>query len=90
MALKTCGRAFFFCFFVFVFVLFFQGKGKKRTPDTFTLRVVCHPLIKVSVNNCVILSDFTGNSSGLRQTQLLLKCIYLLSSQAVNAVKFIQ
>ena len=88
MALKTCGRA-FFCF-VFVFVFFFQGKGKKRTPDTFTLRVVCHPLIKVSVNNCVIVSDFTGNSSGLRQTQLLLKCIYVLSSQAVNAVKFIQ
>ena len=86
MALKTCGRAVFFVFYVF----FFSGKGEKRTPDTFTLRVVCHPLIKVSVNNCVIVSDFTGNSSGLRQTQLLLKCIYLLSIQAVNAVKFIQ
>ena len=58
-------------------------------PDTFTSRVVCHPLIKVSVNICVIVSDFTRNSSGLQQRRLLSKCIYLLSSQAVN-VKFIQ
>ena len=33
---------------------FFRGKGKKRTPDTFTSRVVCRPLTKVSVNICVI------------------------------------
>ena len=32
---------------------FFSGKGEKRTPDTFTSRVVCRPLTKVSVNICV-------------------------------------
>ena len=51
---------------------FFLGGGgvgegkKKRTRDTFTSRVICHPLIKVSVNICVIVSDFTRNSSGLQ------------------------
>ena len=30
-----------------------EGK-KKRTPDIFTSRVICHPLIKVTVNICVI------------------------------------
>lgn len=33
---------------------FFGERGKKRTPDTFTARVVCCPLTKVSVNICVI------------------------------------
>ena len=28
---------------------FFRGKGEKRTPDTFTSRVVCRSLTKVSV-----------------------------------------
>ena len=41
---------------------FFFGKGGK-TPDTFTSRVVCHPLIKASVIICVIVLDFTGTSS---------------------------
>ena len=58
-------------------------------PDTFTLRIICRPLIKVSVNICVIVSDFTRNSSGLQQSWLLSKCIYLLSRKAVNA-KLIQ
>ena len=35
-------------------VFLFRGKGEKRTPDTFTARVVCRPLTKVSVNICVI------------------------------------
>ena len=36
------------------------------------------------MNICVIVSDFTGNLSGLQQRQLLSKCIYLLSRKAVN------
>ena len=53
--------------------VFFWGGGgrrkrkKKRTPDIFTSQVICHPLIKVSVNICVIMSDFTRNSSGLQK-----------------------
>ena len=34
----------------------FSGKGEKRAPDTFTVRVVCRPLTKVSVNICVIVT----------------------------------
>ena len=34
-------------------------------PDTFTPWVVCRPLIKASVNICVVVSDFTRNWSGL-------------------------
>ena len=31
------------------------GKGeKKKMPDIFTSRVICHPLIKVTINVCVI------------------------------------
>ena len=31
------------------------GKGKKkRMPDIFTSREICHPLLKVTVNICVI------------------------------------
>ena len=37
---------------------FFRGKGKKRTPDTFTSRVVCRPLTKVSVNIRVIVMRY--------------------------------
>ena len=65
--------------------------GKKERLITFTSWVVSHPLIKGSVNNCVIfVSDLTRNSSSLCQKQLLLKCSYLLFRQVVNAVKFIQ
>lgn len=41
---------------------FFSGKGEKA-PDTFTPRVVCHPLIEASVILGVIVLDFTGTSS---------------------------
>lgn len=43
-------------------VFFFSGKGEKA-PDTFTPRVVCHPLIEASVIIGVIVLDFTGTSS---------------------------
>lgn len=37
----------FFCFF------FLGEKGKIRMPATFTSRVICHPLVNVTVNICV-------------------------------------
>lgn len=64
----------------FFFCSFWGGKGKQRTPDTLKSRVVCRHIIKVSV----IVSDFTGNSSGLQRRRLLSKCIYLLYRQAEN------
>ena len=53
--------------------------GKRRTPDTFTCT---SRVVKVSVNICVIVSDFTGNSSSLQRMQLLSRCSYLLYRQA--------
>lgn len=61
---------------------FSKKRGKIRMPDIFTSRVICSPLIKVSVSICVIVSDLTRNSSGLWRKWLLSKCIYLLSRQA--------
>ena len=56
----------------------FLVKGEKRTPDTFTSRVVCCPLIKASVIVCFVMSDSTGNSSGWQQRWL----IYIPAFQA--------
>ena len=46
-----------------------EGRGKKKERLIYLLHktVICHPLIKVSVKICVIMSDFTGNSSGLQK-----------------------
>ena len=46
------------------------GSFKSRLPP---------PVIKVYVSICVIVSDFTGNSSSLQRRRLLSKYIYLLS-----------
>ena len=52
-------------------------------PLTFTSRVVCCPLVKASVN-CVIMSNFAGNSSSL-QRRWIIEMYYLFPKQAVNA-----
>ena len=56
----------------------------QETPYTFRSWVVCHPLIKVSTNVCVIAPNFTGCSSSFQQRWLLSKCISLLSRQEVK------
>ena len=65
-------------------VFFFWGVGGggggdgKRLMHYFTSRLPL-PKSEVSVCICVIVSYFTGNSSGLQQRRLLSKCIYVLS-----------
>ena len=67
--------------------LFFPGKGKKRTPDTFTSRVVCCPLPKVSVNICVIVMIHIVTEIQAIYIEMIF--IYPRYRQAVN-VKLIQ
>ena len=66
----TCNQA--------VSFFFSEKRGKIRMPDTFTLRVICRPLIKVSVNICVIMSDLTRNSSSLQRRWELSKYILII------------
>ena len=75
----TCDQA-------FLFILFFSGNGEKKNARYIyiTSRVVSRAQVKVSVNICVIVSNFTGNSSGLHRRRILSTCVYLLSRQTVN------
>ena len=63
---------------------FFRGMGKKEMPDTFTSRVVCHPLIKsISQHVCYFTRFYRKFKRFVTKAAIIKPCKFIVTKEDI-------